>query len=267
MQRSKELSIIIVNYRSEQYLKNCVASLFRSLKNINFEIIVVNNDENILDVETHCNASLRTDVNIQIINQQKNIGFGAANNLGAKEAQGEYLWLLNPDTELLGEDVRPILTELKSQEKVAIIGPRLVLESGETQEWCAGSEASFWDLMRNNLGFPKSQKIWESRTAIEAAWVSGGAMIVRQADFQAIGGFDEKFFLYYEDIDLCQRMREQGKIVCYQPKIEVLHRGGGSVLDKTQQKTDYYQAQDYYFTKHAGARTAGFVKVLRKIFV
>ena len=258
----KELSIIIVNYRSEQYLKNCVASLFNVLADkIDFEIIIVNND-----ASGQITDSLAGLPGIKVINQRQNVGFGAANNLGARQARGRLFWFLNPDTEIKAS-IQGILAAFDKNLTVGIIGPGLVTMNGEVQLWAAGVEADFFDLVRNNLGFPASHKIWSSPKSIETAWVSGGAMFVQKEVFEAVGGFDEKFFMYYEDIDLCRRVRQLGKKVVYHPAVKIKHIGGGSQRDGKTQKNDYYRSQDHYFQKHYGYFTTRLVKALRKIFV
>ncbi|MFA6973943.1 MAG: glycosyltransferase family 2 protein [Parcubacteria group bacterium] len=245
----RELSVIIVNYRSEQYLKNCVASLFKYLHNITFEIIVVNNDNNILEVEAHCNASLRADVNIQIINHHKNIGFGAACNLGAELVRGEILWFLNPDTEILSASLEKIVDKLKNSDKVAVIGPRLITAANKTQQWCAGKESSLWRNIKNNFGIVESKKVWESEFSVLADWVSGAALFVKKEVFERVGGFDENFFMYFEDEDLCRRIRLAGYDVLYYPAVSIRHLVGQSREGLLKQKMQFYRSLVYFFKK------------------
>lgn len=243
----RELSIIIVNYRSEQYLKSCVASLYNKLKNIpDKEVIIVNNDEK--EELTEIAAKFPS---INIINHQKNIGFGAANNRGAGKARGKYLLFLNPDAEITDKNFIDILDKFKENQEVGVIGPRLVMESGETQWWCAGKEFNLWRLIKNNLGIIESRKIWENESEIFADWVSGAALSVRKEIFEKIGGFDEKFFMYFEDEDLCKRIRKCGHKVLYYPKIKVLHKGGKSRQSFLRQKIQFFRSLFYYVIKQA----------------
>ena len=112
-------------------------------------------------------------------------------------------------------DSRRIFQEFSKNQQLSALGARLIEEGGGLQEWSAGREITLMDIILNNLGFWRSRKIWESPTAQEAAWVSGAAMLIKKEDFLAIGGFDEKFFLYFEDIDLCRRLRDKGKKIIY----------------------------------------------------
>jgi len=249
-----ELSIIIVNYQSAIYLKKCIASVFDRVRNISFEIIVVNNSRDAINGIS----------DIKIIDAKENLGFGNGQNLGAKNASGKILWLLNADTEVLSEDIRGIMKEVDG---TGVVGPKLLDNSGETQSWSAGVEPTFWDLVKNNLGIKASQKIWQSPKKREADWVSGTSLFIRKDVFQKLGGFDEKFFMYFEDIDLCKRVREAGYKVIYFPEFTIRHFGGKSFENSELQKKYYYQSQDYYFEKHFGKFKSSLVKLLRKLFI
>jgi GT2 family glycosyltransferase len=254
MENRIELSIIIVNYQSVGYLKKCVASVFDKAKNISFEIIVVNNSEDVINEIS----------DIKIINSKENLGFGKGQNLGVKNASGEILWLLNADTEVLSGDIQGIIRE--AQEK-GVVGPKLLDNSGRAQSWSAGVEPTIWDLIKNNLGLKASRKVWQSPKKREADWVSGTSLFIRKDVFQKLGGFDEKFFMYFEDIDLCKRAREAGYKVIYFPEFIIRHFGGKSFENSALQKKYYYQSQDYYFEKHFGKFQSGLVKLLRKLFI
>ena len=257
MPNKTKLSFIIVNYRSERYLKKCVASLFDKIRGVNFEIIIVNNDDNnLIGIEK-----------AKIINLKKNVGFGKANNIGAKKASGKFLCFLNPDTIILSKNIGEIIKEFEKDSKIGVIGPRLISEFNETRWWCAGVKATPWDLIRNNLSFRKSRKIWESQMKKEADWVSGAALFILRQLFLKLGGFDENFFLYFEDIDLCRRAKELEKKVIYLPEVKIKHWGGKSNACEKGQKKEYYKSQDYYFKKHYGKLIGELVKVLRKMAV
>jgi GT2 family glycosyltransferase len=260
MQNFKEFSIIIVNYKSGHYLEKCLTSIFRQIKNKDFEIIVVNNDNGV-----NLSVLTRNFPSVKIIEVGKNIGFGEAANLGAKNSRGKWLWFLNPDTELLS-DYSKILSSYQKDEAVGIIGPGLVDEKNKFQKWIAGSDATVFDLIGNNLGFPRSRKVWESQEPQETAWVSGAAMAVKRNLFEKLGGFDGKMFMYFEDIDICKRARTAGKKVVYFPKEKIRHFGSGSSESKKEQKKHYYESQNYYFQKHYGKNYARLVRFLRKIF-
>lgn len=267
------LSFIIVNYQSEKYLENCVSSIKEKVLGVDCEIIIVNNDSENLE------AQLPKEVlgGVSLINTGRNVGFGAANNIGVKIAKGEILCFLNPDTILLAENIGELLRQFKKDPKVGIIGPKLVNSENKVQWWCAGKEVTIGSIILNNLGYKRDKKIWESSEKIECAWVSGAALFIRKDLFinipqspfskgESAGGFDENFFMYFEDIDLCKRARIAGYKVLYYPDFVIKHFGGKSFFDRKRQKKYFFESQDYYFRKHFNALTAKAVKFFRIIF-
>jgi hypothetical protein len=259
MESEIELSVIIVIYKGEKFLKNCLASVFDKIKNIRFEIILVNNGEKDIILEDF--------PTIKIIKTRTNLGFGRGHNLGIKSAKENMLWILNTDTEVLAGDVENVLREIREKRGIGVIGVRLMSENNRVQPWSAGVEPTIWGLIRNNLGFPASRAIWQSAKKREVDWVSGTSLFIRKDIFDKLGGFDEKFFMYFEDIDLCKRAREAGYKVVYYPEFAVRHFGGKSFENSELQKKYYYQSQDYYFEKHFGKFQSGLVKLLRKLFI
>ncbi len=241
------LSFVIVNYYSEKYLVQCISSIKEKVLSVDYEIIIVNNDTASLTSFLIRKESLK-ELNIQIIDNGKNIGFGAACNVGAKKAQGEILCFLNPDTEIVLDNICNLLKEFEDV-KLAVIGPRLITENNKTQWWCAGKDVNFWQLLKNNFGIIESKNIWENSKEILTDWVSGAAMFARKDIFEKIGGFDEKFFMYVEDIDFCRRIREAGFNVLYYPEFVVLHKGGKSWKNLIEQKYQFFKSTLYYLIK------------------
>lgn len=261
MQKSKQLSVIIVNYRSESYLERCIASIYNQLGQAEVEIIIVNNDdkEELRDV-----AGKFPEVNI--VNLRNNPGFGAANNIGVKKAQGKHILFLNPDTEIIEADIAEILSKMNSDSSIGIVGAKIVDAQNNLQAWAIGfSEVNLLDLVKNNLRLAK-KRLADEDGQNKIFWVSGAAFLIAKELFWEVGGFDEGYFLYFEDVDLCKAIRKSGKKIKYMSDIVVRHTGGGSHSDKIKQKVDFYRSQDYYFRKHFGSTQANFVKVLRKIF-
>lgn len=303
MQNEIDLSIIIVNYKSGQYIKRCIVSVREKIKDLSFEIIIINNDSMQL-------SELSSD-NVKIINSGENIGFGRANNLGTEEAQGKYILFLNPDTLLLTDNIKKIIREFERDKKIGIIGSKLVDELGNAEKWSVGYETNIINLIRNNLGITKSRKIWESQEKTETDCVSGAAMFIKKELFDNVGGFDEIFFMYFEDEDLCKRARQAGYKIIYFPEFTIKHFCGKSFENEASQNSDlkhkaksseapisfhqdsekpsfpysvlkqsdnysakegkksqkdyFYASQDYYFQKHFGKITGWTIRVLRKI--
>lgn len=234
------LSIIIVNYKSEKYLEKCVSSIKEKLLDVDYEIIIVNNDKDLGAVPLK---------NINWIRTGKNMGFGTACNLGAKNARGKFICFLNPDTEIISENISELLNKLKNNDNIAAIGPRLLTEDGKTQWWCAGKEFSLWRLVKNNIGLTESKKIWESQKEIFADWVSGAAFFIKKEIFKKTKGFDEKFFLYFEDEDLCRRIKSLGYDILYCPEFSILHKGGRSRESFLKQKMQFFKSMLLYIRK------------------
>lgn len=257
IQNKITLSVIIVNYKSEQYLGACMASIRKALQNVTTEFIVVNNDDVAMSI---------SDADVKIINLQENYGFSRANNIGAREARGKYMLFLNPDTLFISGDLMEIIREFEKDDRIGIIGPKLLTEIGKSQEWSAGVDVTLGDLIRNNLGIKKSKKIWESECKLSVSWVTGAALFIKKELWTKLGGFDDNFFMYFEDVDLCKRVRDNGYGVLYWPSVKIRHLGGASSENKKTQKGYFYASQDYYFQKHFGKPTAFIIEVLRKIF-
>lgn len=246
----KELSIIIVNYKSDIYLEKCLLSLLsEKLPKVNFEIIIVNNDR-----KSDLNWILKKFPQALILNSPQNNGFGSGNNLGAKKACGEFLFFLNPDTELWKADFEKIFSLFQEDCSLGIVGVGVVSFSEKFQRWIFGKEMGLRDLIKKNLKISSSKKNQKDNNnkIQETDWVSGVAFFVRKKLFFEVGGFDENFFMYFEDMDLCRRIRFSGKKVLYYPKFLIKHKGGKSYVCKNDQKRDYYKSQEYYFSKHKG---------------
>jgi GT2 family glycosyltransferase len=257
-----DISVIIPNYQSRRYLEKNIQSVFEKIgTQISVEIILVNNDKN--ESLESIKASFE---NVLIIDHGKNIGFGAAINLGAKMVRGSYLFFLNPDCEIISGNISQAIDLFEADKNIGILGCRLIGEEGHVQKWSAGTEVTIFNLIKNNLGFPSSQKIWKNKDRIEASWVAGTAMLIRKELFDEIGGFDERFFMYFEDVDLCKRAEKAGKKTYFFPHFAVRHFGGGSYDDKKVQKKNYFNSQRYYFKKHNGKMSHCVLGILQRAF-
>jgi GT2 family glycosyltransferase len=263
METTKDLSVIIVNYKSEHFLDRCLSSFFNSASGLSSEVIIVNNypPETLEKVKQNFPQ-------IKVIVNPQNSGFGGGNNLGTKEARGEYILFLNPDTEIISGTVSDAVTRLRKNPELGAIGGCLITEEREIQEWSAGTKVTFWEILKNNLGILSSRKIWKSSKEVEVAWVAGTALFMSKKLFLTLGGFDEKIFMYFEDVDLCERIRKIGEKIIYYPDFKVLHKCGGSWTEegRKKQKQKYYDSQNYYFQKHRPKIEYLAINILRKLF-
>jgi len=262
----KKLSILIVAYNDNNYLEKCISSIYENFSNfLTWEIIIINNNE-ISDINNIFN--LTTDSSkIKLINHKKNIGFGAGINLGATEALGEYLLILNSDTKILGKNIKHIFDEFSKDKNIGVIGAGIINKQGLSQAWSAGKKLTLHDLIRNNLGLSRSKSIWKNSKKIECDWVAGTAMFIQKDLFDKLGGFDKRFFMYFEDMDLCLRVRKLGKKVMFFPEFQIFHGSGESYKDKRLQKKHYYNSLEQYFQKNCTLFSQMVVKISRRLII
>ena len=245
------VSIILVNYNGSQVVIDCLDSLQNTLQTIAHEVIVVDN------ASTDGSADLIETLfpTVHLVRQSQNCGFGAGNNLGASFANGEFLLLLNTDT-LLTFDILPYLVDLMRQDPtIGIIGPQLLNPDGGLQRSTA-PEIGIWgeyQALKQQLDDRNHRHQIDRQFAKmqEVDIVVGAALFVRRGLFEVLAGFDETFFMYFEESDLCRRAQTKGWKVVYAPSVSLIHLGGYSV-SKTPDKLrlDYRRSQLYYYQKH-----------------
>lgn len=262
MEKKKKLSIIIVSYNSKKNLEKCIKAIYEKIGSFcDWEVIVVNNDKR-EDL-----SGMKIDFSkVKIIDHKKNIGFGAGVNLGFKKTKGDFLLVLNPDTEILSNNIQDVFKEFERDDEIGIIGAGIFGEKGQKQKWSAGKEISFYDLVRNNLALSRSKKFWKSFKKIECDWVSGTALFVRKELFQKLEGFDENnFFMYFEDMDLCHKARKIDKKIIFYPDFKVYHKGGRSYENQKSQKNHYYDSMENYLKLNSNRLSFLAVKLARFI--
>lgn len=250
-----DISIIILNYKSQHYLFRCIESLRKHLAPVSYEIIVLNNDSTPI-------STIIPSSNLIIINNVFNGGFAKTCNDGAAKASGNILFFLNPDTEIITGKFTQLLAAMQ-EPGVGIISPRLLTTAGLIQPWSAGYEITLHGILLNNFGFIRSKNLWMKENVAQPDWTSGAALAIRRDIFKKLHGFDESFFMYFEDVDLCKKVRRAGYKITILPTIQILHFGGGSCSSSIQQKKYYYASQDYYFKKYHSPFSLFLLKFLR----
>ncbi|MFA6183900.1 MAG: glycosyltransferase family 2 protein [Parcubacteria group bacterium] len=254
-----KVSFVIVNYKSKKYLEKCILSIAKKAIELDFEIIVVNNDKEKLEsfgkIEKYLNK-------INIIEINENVGFSRANNIGAKKSRGDILCFLNPDANFISDTIVDLIKEFDANNEIGVIGPK-VLKEGKIQPWSVGVDMDIFEILRSKFGFSKSKRLWNSNKKTEVDWVSGVSLFVKKELFLLEGGFDENFFLYYEDVDLCKRIRKMNKKVIYFPFFEVAHLEGGSSCGKSKQKNEYFKSQNYFYEKWFNRKFLWILKFFR----
>ena len=255
------LTIQIVNYNSRALLKECLNSIFAALPSgIEPQIVIVNNDAEPLP---HFAMASGSKAELEIVEARKNLGFGRAHNLGFQKAKGELVLLLNPDTELQPAALTELLAAFCLDPAVGIVGPLLIAgENGKPEEHC-GAKKTPSSIIRKKIAL---QSFMGEKEIFETDWVSGGALMVKKELFSKLGGFDENFFMYYEDVDFCLRAKKKDAKIIINPRAVILHRSGKSFASSREKKRHYYAAQGYYLRKNFGVLPALLVKILRAPF-
>lgn len=224
-----DLSIIIVTYNSSQFIRKCIDAIGLNIKDINYEIIVVDNasiDNTVELIPKH--------QKIKIISNKRNVGFAAANNQGVKCALGKYILILNPDIELNpSTDIAGMMKYCEEHDSVGIVAPRLLYENGEIQENARYFPSIFYFLVRG-LNLDKllknlplvSTKVFDcasQKKPVEVDWVIGAFMLLQKSLIKGDKLFDESYFMYYEDADLCLRLKREGYKIIYHPSASAIH--------------------------------------------
>lgn len=262
METHPQITLIVVNYRSAEYLAKALESLFSfEEERAFFEVIVVNNDPK----ESSALVILQQRFPLQIIESDDNIGFGAGNNRGVKLATGRILGFINPDTLWIGAYLRNIVRTFDEKKEIGILGMEMRDTDGREEMWSAGRAPSLVNLFLNNI-IPARQAYWKKSGLSFPDRVSGGALFIRKDLFDDLGGFDEAFFLYFEDVDLCTRVREQGFLVARDTATPIVHLGGKSKASVMDQKKYFYASQRIYYKKHRPLWEGVILEVLQFFF-
>jgi hypothetical protein len=247
------VSIVLVNYNGAHVVIDCLHSVMAMLQTVPYEVIVVDN------ASTDHSVDLIAEKfpTVKLLRQPENRGFGAGNNVGANAAIGDYLFLLNTDTILTG-DILPHLVEVMEQDSsIGIVGPKLLNADGSLQLSTARS-VSLWgeyQTLKQHLDYQNpnhKSKIYQQFSQMqEVDIVIGAALFIRRSLFEELGGFDETFFMYLEESDLCRRVQVKGWKIVYTPSVELIHLGSYSINKIADRlRVEYRRSQIYYYQKH-----------------
>lgn len=251
------LSIIIVNYRVRYFLELCLYSVFRATADIHTQVIVVDNNSGDDSVETLKPLFPA----VHFIRNQVNKGFAAANNEGLRKARGEYVLFLNPDTILPEDYFRVCFAFLRDKPEAGGLGVRMIDGSGQFLKESRRGYPSPWVAFCKMSGlsalFPRSRRfagyylghLPENGTH-RAPVLSGACLLIRQKVLDAVGSFDERFFMYAEDIDLSFRMEQAGYQNYYTAGTTVIHFKGESTQKDGRYIRQFYKAMSQFRRKH-----------------
>jgi len=262
----KSISIVIVNYRVPDFLARTLTSLREADNYDSTEIIVVDNASQDDSKETI--TAKFPEVNW--VGLKNNIGFGKACNVGAQSARGTYLLLLNPDTLVSKNTLSVCMDFFNTHPQAGIMGPKIINANGTLQASCRRSfpspQVAFFKLIGFSRLFPKSKTFGKYNlnyldpnvcTQVDA--ISGSFMFMPLRVFQEINGFDEAFFMYGEDLDLCYRVLLKGRPVWYNPATQIVHFKGKSAAKQSwKAKKAFYEAMIIFSRKHKQTHAAYF---------
>lgn len=257
------LSVCLVNHNAGELTLHCLRSIRAKTVNPSYEIILVDN----ASTNDGLAAITREFPQITLIRNERNVGFAKANNQAIRAARGKYLLLLNNDTLLRNDACGRLAAFMEGHPGVGILAGKLYKPNGKVQRNCRSFYKTPFDTMfgRASLlsklfpGNPVTQRNtlsdWDYNSVREVDWVSGACMMVRREVFDRIGLLDERFFMYWEDTDLCKRARDAGWSVWFTPKAEITHltgQGGGRRTLKTRIFMIYemHSSAYYYFRKY-----------------
>lgn len=253
-----DLSCIIVNYNNSESLNDCLDSIYQTTQKIDFEVIIVDNSENDPGL-----PSLKGDYpQALFIDNHTNVGFSKANNQAAKIARGDVLFFLNPDTILADQAVHLMFKHICSYTEIGALGPKIMNADGSLQYSCR-QYPTLWTGLFNRYSilsrlFPNNRftsrylmSDFDHNETCPVDWLSGCCLMIPKNVFEAVNGFDENYFLFNEDVDLCRMIHQAGKEVIYFPEATIIHQVSTS-NKKTTAKViiQRHLGMMHYFKKH-----------------
>ncbi|MFH1824880.1 MAG: glycosyltransferase family 9 protein [Candidatus Firestonebacteria bacterium] len=256
----KDIAVLIVNWNTKEYLKKCLVSIITNCKQDNYDIFVI--DNNSYDGSLEMIKSEFKKVNL--IENKENVGYGKALNQGIKIVKSKYLLILNSDVELKKDIMSVFLNFMEVNKNIGVVGPKLLNSDGTIQVsyniFFPGIFSFFFNRilflyfmklkLRKNKVFLKL--FYSSHKTRQVKWIGGSCMFIRKSAIEKTGYFDENFFMYGEETELCLRMKKAGYLVYYLPKVQIIHHEAQSSIknfDKVfieMYKSDIYFIQKYY---------------------
>jgi GT2 family glycosyltransferase len=255
-----DLTVIIVNYNAGAALAATVASLAHGIAPLRWDAVIVDN----ASIDGSADAA-HADARVRVVRNAANVGFARGINIGLENSGGRFVLILNPDCELDAGAVPHLVQEIGRWPRCAIAGPRILDPDGALQESARGDPTlltgifgrtgvlSRWlpnlSVVRRNLVAHEAIRTGAASVAVD--WVSGACMLARRDALDAVGGFDERYFLYWEDADLCRRLRAAGWETRYVPGASVRHQVGQSSRSaRSLANREFHRSAYRYYVTH-----------------
>lgn len=232
----KKVTILIPNWNGKKWLKKCLKSL-EKVKYPSKEILVVNNGS----TDDSAEFLRKNYPKVRVAELKKNIGYAGANNVGVKEAKGEYVLLLNNDTEVAPDFLKPLLSKIESDDSIGAVQPQIRNMEDKKMIDSIGSFFTFTGFLYH-YGYFQSHKEKKYQKELSVYSVKGACFLIRRKDYLKLGGIDESFVTYVEESDLCHRILLSGKKIIYVPKSVVYHFGGGDMNIMTKREVVIFRS-------------------------
>lgn len=272
---SVDLAVVIVSYNVSALLRRCLETVLASTGDVTFEVIVVDN----ASADDTVEMVGREFPQVRLIANRENVGYPAGNNQGLRmlgvcdEPYPRYALLLNPDTEVPPHCFAEFVAYMDAHPDVGVLGPKLVLPSGELDMACRRGfptpETSMYRMLGLSRLFPRSPRFGRYNMTFldedqlaEVDSVVGAFMMVRSAAVRQVGLLDEAFFMYGEDLDWAKRMKDAGWRVVYNPAVEVLHVKRASSRQNPRARFEFYRAMPIFYFKHYRTETPWWLHAL-----
>ena len=259
-----DLSVIILNYKTKNLLKECLRGIRIATPKLALEVIVVDNASGDGSPE----MVLADFPEVRIIRSKKNLGYAGGNNLGLKAASGRYVMIMNPDILVWPGSIEALVTYMDAHQDVGLVGPKLTNPDGTTQQSCYRFHTPMIPLYRRTIAgrLPHARRAlaeflmedFDHASPREVDWLLGGALIARREAAAGVGPLDESFFLYFDDTDWCRRFWEKGWKVVYCPDSVMVHfhqrasKGGVTELFRNPVARIHVRSAVTYFRKYQG---------------
>lgn len=282
----KKLSIIIVNFNTFDFLKECIRSIYKHTEKLRFEVIVVDNASTDGSIEKLNKNGQELKITKLIINK-KNVGFAKANNQGIKKSSGDYILLLNPDTLIFDDVLEKLVLYMDQDQKTGVATCKVIMENGQLDDAC---HRGFPTPLNAFCQFSGLAKLFPSSTIFngyhlgyrqmdmthEIDACAGAFMIVRKTVGEKVKWLDEDYFWYGEDLDFCYRIKQAGWKIMYVPKVQITHFKGvsGGIKKHSQHLTTAnketkllttkarFEVMRIFYSKHYKDKYPGWLTVL-----
>jgi GT2 family glycosyltransferase len=252
-----DTSILIVSHNTKDLTLSCIRSVFSEAQNPNFEVIAIDNASN----DDSADSIQREFPAVHLIRSSENLGFARANNQAAKRASGSLLLLLNPDTVVLDHAIDRLVTFAAAHPQAGLWGGRTVFENGELNPTSCWRFMSLWSIFTQATGLTAVWRNndfcnregyggWHRDCVRDVDILTGCFLLVRRDLWDSLGGFDESFFMYAEEADLCFRARKAGAKPLFTPEASIIHYGGASETDFSGKIVKLYSGKITFLKKH-----------------